>query len=307
MVLGAADARDATCPNLIFDGIHHWVSPVWTAYLVSSILIFSHALLINRMVIKHRLSKELTQIPGMMYALICSIFLGQLDLYNILLANTFLILALQQLFNLNKHPRPSIPLSLAGFFTAIAAILYFPYTLLLLISISAIHALRSIGIRSILQYLLSFLGVFIILISYLIWNEQLAYFFYGQWFANLSIQFDFLEWETFDWFRWSIVVLVQIIFVLFYNEFIKKKGLAARKKISLLFQWQALCLVCTMMVCSIEPASVAVLAISSSIFFTMLFLTSKNKFIYEILHFVCLALVLNNQFNFYPLNFLSLF
>ncbi len=307
MVIGPHEPQVVACPHFIYDGFHALINHPWSLYIFSSLLIFGHALLINRMVIKNRLSRELTQIPGMVYAFICSIFLSQLDMFSILFANTFLIIGLQQLFNLNKHPKPSIPLSLAGFFTAIAGVLYFPYTLLVILSISAINGLRSISFRSIFQYLLAFLSVFVILGSYLFWLEKLSFFFSEQWFANLSIMFDFLNWKTFDWIGFALVIAIQLIFLLFFNEFIKKKGLAARKKISILFQWQALCILATLMVCLIEPSSITVLALSTSVFVTMMYLTSKNKFIYEILHFVCLALILNHHFSFYPFNFSSLF
>ncbi len=298
--------HDTACPSLVFDSINSVLSSPLLHVIFTSLLLFFQGLMINRIVIINRITREFTVIPGLIYILIASLLWSQLSMTPLLLANTFLILCFRSLFTLTKHPRPYIPLAMAGFYTGLASLLYFPYVLMIPLAILTINSLRSIELRSYFQFLLSMTSVFIIVFSTLFFKNLAHAFFVEEWLANASLSFDFSSWVKTDWILFAAALFILLLPSFQFSSFIKKKSLAARKKISLLFLWQSLCFIGLLFICKIEPQLITVIAWPFSILFCLSYLKSKNSIVHELIHIVCLVLVLNNHYGFFPIDLQNL-
>ena len=96
--------------------------------IIALLLIYFHILFINRFVIKHRLSNVITLLPGLFYGLLVSMLPEYSMLSPYLFANTFVLLALGEIFSLYKKPKAADLLFNVGFLRPVLLFLY-PTTL----------------------------------------------------------------------------------------------------------------------------------------------------------------------------------
>jgi len=297
------NAPDYTCSNIVVDtvvGVFHkpWVEPIFTILLV-----FFHAVAINWLVIKNKLSKSITLLPGMLYILIMSACNAFLPLLPILFANTFFILALIQLFGLYKKINSAPTYLLAGFFIAMASIFYLPYVLALFLGLYLIYTLQSIGLVEILQFLGGFISVAFVTSSILYFNGNAQQFFTTELASNFSFPTVLFSASLVEYLIVGAIVLLLVIFAWNFSRFEKKKSLPAKKKISALFYWQLLSIISLFLICDLNLYHILFLSVSSCIFASFFIVDAKTTVWYELVHLVCVGLILNSQFNFYTFNF----
>lgn len=295
--------NEPNCTNIIYDNLAQLIDFGLLAPIFTSLLLFLEAILLNQMVIKNRLTHELSLLPGMLYILCFSVLAEFIPLHPILLANLFIILFLKEMFKIVKHPRPYVLLLRAGIFGAIASLFFFPYTLTIVLGILIINSLRTIKIIEVFQFLTGYILIYLILYSILYFLGLGHSFFNEQWFANFHIPIEMARWAQMDWISAIVIFCLILIPAGLYTSFLKKKSLNSRKKITLTFQWMALCLLSLLMSCEMLKPHVLVLAIPLSICYSIIILRSKKGFVFEILHLLCVALILNTHFDFIPFNF----
>lgn len=298
------ESLNVECGNIISNSFisflqsNAWLEPVFT-----SLLIFFHAILINRVVIKHRITKELTLIPGMIYILLVSFYPSSLSLHPILLANTFFLLAITQMFNLYKLYNPSPTLVLSGFFAALSSLFYFPYILVVFFGIYIIYILRSISILEILQMIGGALAVYILVFTAMYYFDYHEVFYFKEWFTNFSLPTKFFTISGIQYIWVGLILLLNLFFIFNYTSFVKKKSLASRKKIDTLYFWQAASIVSLFLICDITLSHILILSIPFCIFFAIQLLKNRSLLFFELLHIVLLFFIINEQYNFYNFNF----
>jgi hypothetical protein len=104
----------------IFNNLMELVSSNWVQGLLASLIVYMQALIINRLCIKHRIAKEMTLIPGLVYITISAVIPDLLSLSPMLIGSTFIIIAVHLLFNTYNSVAAASDIFSAGFLIGLA-------------------------------------------------------------------------------------------------------------------------------------------------------------------------------------------
>lgn len=195
------------------------------------VLIFIQALICSSLVIKNRMSRELSIIPAAIFILFSFLILFDKVFSQVLLANLFFCLSIKNLFALYKKHKPYGTIYNTGFFTGVAAILYGPYIVFFLFHILGIMSLRGLKVREVLQILTGLLSPFFFL--------SVLYFYYDVAPFQSSINSWSLNLPTIDLHnvlvltKTSILLILCCLLFLLQSKLLKKKKFDVIKKIEL--------------------------------------------------------------------------
>ncbi len=143
--------------NEILKGLYSFIDFPVLQSIIAILLIFIHAIIINHTFIKHRLSREITLLPGLIYVVFVTVVTDFTVLHPALLGNTFIIFALMNLFKTYKLPNAAACIFNAGFYISVASLFYTPYVFMVFFGIIILLILRSFKLLEKLQYFLGFL------------------------------------------------------------------------------------------------------------------------------------------------------
>lgn len=158
----------------------------WLALFLPVLLIFLQGLQANALVSRHRLSRTVTQFPGLFLVLAWGIVPAFRWLHPVQVANVFLFFSLLSLGRVYKKEEPAVALFNAGAWLAMASFFAPCYLLFLPPFLIAIGILRRPDMKSILRMLIGIL-LFYFLVG--VWTYQ-----FGHLGTFLESQFSFLGW-----------------------------------------------------------------------------------------------------------------
>lgn len=136
----------------------HWVMEwlgersFWLT-LLPVVLVTSQGILANMLVTRHRMSRKITQFPGLFIIICWALVPAFRPLHPLQFANLFLLLGLLSLGSLYKRDEPAVPLFNLGAWFGLASLFSPAYLLLVPAFAIAIGTLRRPDMRSILQFL----------------------------------------------------------------------------------------------------------------------------------------------------------
>lgn len=153
------------------------------AGLIAFLLILFQAFLFNFILEKFEFSGKPTYMPALLYIVFTSFSPALLCLHPGLIANIFVLLALNCILGTYRKPNVLATCFEAGFFIALASLFYFPAFLCLLFIFIAINVLRTFSGREwiiallgfLLPYLYVFCYYFIINRGLYLWADRLLY------------------------------------------------------------------------------------------------------------------------------------
>lgn len=154
--------------------------------LLPVLFVTIQGIIANVLVTRHRMSRKITQFPGLFIILCWAIVPSFRALHPVQLANILLLLALLSMGRLYKNEEPAVPLFNAGAWLGVAALFSPTYLVLLPAFIIGIGILRRITFKSIFQLLTGTAVILSLVFSYAYITGALP--------AALSIQFSALGW-----------------------------------------------------------------------------------------------------------------
>lgn len=270
------------------------------SHLIHSIaalfLIFFEAVLINRLVIKNRFSREITLYAGMFYIILTSLVPPMLPLSPFMVGILFILLAFINLFKTYKKFRSERYLYNVGFFFGIAFLLHNAFIIAAIPLLLGFLSIRSFKLREFFQILTGFVTI---LYFYAFWAYWTGNAFHFNWYKFYPVY----EVLAFELNRYIILVIYGFLFVytvLTYRFFVMKKSIQSQKKINIIF-W--LLLISFISLLFFEPRlfySFSLLtAFPLSIFTSMIFMRIKNNLIAEVVSVVIVFAILIYHFQFY--------
>ena len=131
------------------------INPV-TVLVITILLTFFQAALINRFSSSNRLDSDNSMFPGMTYILFVGLFTHAHLLNSSLIANTFVILSFGNIFEFYKGRGYPAKTFNAGFFMIVAGLIHSTYLPLVLFPLTAMISYRKTDLREVLQI---FLGI----------------------------------------------------------------------------------------------------------------------------------------------------
>jgi len=206
-----------------------------TAIIAGGIIVFIQALLINIIVAKFRLGTSVSLFPGLFYAISVSIIPEFMALSPALLANTFFILALWELFETYRKNNVAGHIVNVGFWIGIASLFYFSELVFLLLAFIGISVLRAFRLKELLMLLIGFLVPYIISAVYFLWTDQLILF----WQTHVLEGFSFLDIniasDLKSYINLGIMALIGLLIFFSFNSYYAKKNIQAQKNITVLY------------------------------------------------------------------------
>ncbi len=265
------------------------------AIFLSIFLVYFQALLLNRLVIRNRLTQELTLFPGLFYILLVSFFPEYNGMSAPLVANTFVILALGYLMQTHKTSRTASLIFTAGIWFSVAFLFYFGYMFLFVLGILGLSMLRTVKSKQWIQFIIGCATpIFIVgMLDYLLHSNlsDLSEHFTRQ-FAILNIQLPM-----------GLPLILQLVFfgllvvltIVNYGNFTLKKNIHVQKKVNMMYTFLFMIPSVLFLQAGIYYEEWTILCLVLALFVAMMFVRSRQLLILEVIHFVLLLAVLGLQ------------
>lgn len=264
--------------------------------IFANLLIFCQALLINHLYLKNRLSKNATLFPGLFYIIFITLIDENNLLAPILIANTFIILAVLNVLETYKLPQARVYIFNTGFILAMASLFYSPYFAFILFGVISLLQLRSFKIAEKLQFFIGF-GV-----------PYFLLFTYRYWFGISYVDLDFINEIFFRipkfrtdglivFYLSVLVPLLCVVLALFnFGNINGKKSIQAQKKIDIIYWVLLFCLISFLIFNTPGLHHLLSLAFPLSVLIGCLVSDTKKTVILEIIHILIVSLIFITQF-----------
>ena len=264
--------------------------------VVALFLIFFEAVMINRLVIKNRFSREITLYAGMFFIILTSLTPPMLSLSPFMLGLLFILMAFLDLFKTYKKFKSELYLYNTGFYFGVAFLIHNAFVIAAIPLLLGFLSIRSFKLREFFQILTGFLTV---LYFYAFW----AYWSGGDFDFNGLKIYPVSKVLSFDISKYIVLGIYGFLFVntvLTYRMFVMKKSIQSQKKINIIF-WFLLVSFITLFL--FDPQyfySYSLLtAFPLSIFTSMIFMRIKNNLIAEVVSVVVVFAILIYHFQLY--------
>jgi hypothetical protein len=268
---------------------------LWNVIL-ATVLIFINAAQINYIVIKNRIARDINLYAGMVFILLSALHKDMFWLSPQLISLSFILAALNNLFRIYQKPRSAGFLFNAGFFTGLATLFYFPFSLFLFFAIISILILRKFDIREIIQLLTGFFLVFFFMAFIRYWND-LNFNFVEIFLSQFKWSFSFSRYSLNEWIILAFTVLMLFISSTNYRKFTIKKSIQSQKKVNLVYWLMIIGFLTLPFIPTVFIfPSLLVIYVSYAIFIGMMMTRSKNQAAMELLHLFILFFIIFSHF-----------
>ncbi len=206
---------------------------IWIKIL-GILLLFFQVLLINRMSAFNNLSYYNSLFPGLFYVLILSLIPDIHPMSAVLVGNTFIILAIFQMFQTIHRNQRSKRLFNAGFFVSIAAFVDLNFIYLAPFFIFAANAIILVRIRDIVLYLLGFLAPLYFLFAYWI---LIDHFHAGTTFIGTHLQlfqYEFI-YQNYGIIKAGVIGFLVLFLLGTFSTVVMRTNIFVRNKLTFLF------------------------------------------------------------------------
>ena len=214
-----------------------------------------------------KISTETTLIPGLAFVL-CTNIIPEFGTFQpIIFSNTFLLLALLQLFRISPRQSSSKEIYNAGLWIAMAALFYSSYMFFLIAAVSGINIIRSYRFNDLKILLLGFFTPCFLVGVYYFWVGQ-----FGEYWTGI---FEYLGLMSFrytgNWFHigaWIFMMLVVMSMIFNATQVMRKKTNIKQNYFKILYWFLFSCLITTLPQKSLGVEHLMVLAVPLSIIFS---------------------------------------
>ncbi|MEM1323791.1 MAG: DUF6427 family protein [Bacteroidota bacterium] len=262
------------------------------SYILALLLVCFQALLINTAVASYRITNEVSLFPGLFYILVSSSIPEFQGLSAPLLANTFYILALMELFKTYKKYSSAAEIFNVGLWLAIGSLFYFSMISFVLLAIFGLVIVRAFRPKEIVMFLCGFFAPYFLINVYYFWTDRWPYFWQHHFADNFGF-FDFaaspLGWE--HYVKLGFFALLVIFAIVNYSRFNFKKTIQVQKYINILYLGLLCAGLALMLQANTTLQHLLLLAPPLGIFLSFTFL-NLNRQLAATLHLLLLFLLL---------------
>ena len=268
----------------------------WLPDLLAMALVLIQAFLLNILSARFRISKEVTMFSGVFYILLMSTIPGFLHLSPMLMGNTFLIIALTNMFKTVKAPSSADSIFNVGFWISMAGLFYFSNFLFLLFAVFGLSTLRNFKINEFFMVIVGGLVSIFLGGTIAFFNDALLDFYQVTFFEEFGF-LDFI-WEA----HWSNYVVLSIFGLLvligFFslNIYFQKQNIRSQKMIQVLYYFIIFSILTIFIQKGIGLEQLLLLPIPLSLMLPLNFLNFRKKDLGTGIHAVWLIGILFLQY-----------
>jgi hypothetical protein len=263
---------------------------------LSFFLVFAQAWLINVTIARYRVATDVSLLPGVFYCLLTSIMPDFLPLSSIMFANTFLILAIYNLYNSSKNSYVAGSIFDAGLWLGVASLFHFPYIFLVFWGIVGLGVLRGMRFKELFMLLIGISVPNFLQAAYCFWIDNMRDFV-THFTQNIGLA-SFIPYHTPTiYVKLGIVALLLFLTITASSQFFSRRNMTAQKFIGLLY-W--LILICSLTIFTqkgVDLNQLLVIAVPLGILLSMTFQRIAPAMA-EALHMLLLMVALILQFEY---------
>lgn len=288
----SSDTRDNVINGLIYTNT---TSPL-TQTIVACVLIFIQALIINYIFSNQKISRENTLFAGVFYILFISLVTENNVLSPVLIANTFMLLAINNIMDTQLNTEASAPIFNAGFLLGTAALIYTPFLGFVLYGIIALNMLRAFKFQELLQFLIGVIIPYFMLFTYKYWNDMpfVEFDVFNELFLSIpSIHADSM---VMLYVAAGMLTLMLLFSLVNYSNITSKKSVQAKKKINLMYWYILFCVLTFLGFRTDHLEHLSSLAIPMGILVGISASESQRKLSYELVHILLITIVFAGYF-----------
>jgi hypothetical protein len=267
-------------------------------YLFSTFLVFVQAAMLNRLMIKQSMLGEINLFPGLAYILLTSMHPAFIGVSSILLANTTLLIALAYLFDVLKKEKQEETRFMAGFWLAVAGLVYTPFAIFFLFGLLSMSMLKTLKLKDVFQFLTGYLSPFFIgwmvrVIRTRDLNPAHFEFFDAFGIPGLSAMT-----STSDIITLSVFALLLLVSLMGYSQIIARKNIHAQKKIDTMYVMVFFTIPMALFPPTISIQYLLTIAIPLALFVAIMVRLIRHPAVAESLHFILFVTAIVIQFLF---------
>jgi len=282
--------------NLIISGIADYP---FLITLISFILIFCEALLINYIVEKNEIIDTTSYLPALVYIVLMSLQPEIFSLHPIMIANLFMLCALQKLMQTYRKETAYSEAFSTGFFISLSALFYIPSLVFILLLWVGLIIIRPFIWR---EWVISFIGLilpWIYLVFYYFWNDKLDVLEYDALYYTLIAPrkyFNALVFSLAEYLQMGVLLFCLLLSAGRFLHDLGKSTVRSRSHLLLMLNFFILAFVSIFFSPEYSIAYLSFLSIPFSIFFTSFLLFAKKEWLTEILFLLLVISIFVNQF-----------
>ncbi len=264
-------------------------------FLLSTVLVFVQAVVMNRLFIRQSMLGEINLLPGLCYILLTSMHPSFIGISSVLLANTTILISFAYLFDVLKKENQEETRFMAGWWLAVSALLYTPYLVLILFGLISMSMLKNLKVKDVFQFLTGFASPFLIgwMIRVICSDSMNPGIF--EMFASLGLPHFSALYSIADIITLSVTGLLLLISLLGYTQIIARKNIHAQKKIDILYALLFFSLMMSFFPRTISVQFLMVLMIPLALFMAILIRMIRHPAIAESIHFILFVAALLTQ------------
>jgi hypothetical protein len=268
--------------------------------ILSVVLIVFQAFFLTEVINRQNVLRESSHLPALMYIILMSCFPEQLSFNPLVIANFFIIIFLNSLFNFYKSVEIAFDAFDAGLFIGIATLFYWPSIFLFPLIWSALIVLRTFVWREWAASLIGIILPFIYFGVLMYWYDQLSVNSILSILAPFySVQFS-TEFNTTYIILFVILAVIAIASIIKFFQDLNTYAKLKTKKFLALFVWFFLFATFSYLVSSKKTMiSLSFLAIPLSVIMSNYFLSLKKQLLAEAIFIVLLIAVVYNQVQYF--------
>jgi hypothetical protein len=281
--------------------LSHWlfasVSPLTIGgAILAFFVVFVQAWLINVTVARYRVATDVSLLPGVFYCLITSLMPDFLPLSSIMLANTFLILMIYNLYDASKNNYVAGSIFDAGLWLGVASLFHFPYIFLVFWGIVGLGILRGMRFKEFFMLLIGIAVPIFLQGVYCFWIDNMPDLI-DHFTQNVGLV-NFMRYHTPTvYVKLGIMGLLLMLTIMASAQFFSRRNMTAQKYISMLYWLILICSITIFTQKSVDLNQLLVLSVPLGILLSMTF-QRITLAMAEALHMLLLMVALILQFEY---------
>ncbi len=265
--------------------------------IAAFILIFIQAVFINIIMSEYRIATEITLLPGLFYCLITGMMPEFMGLSPILLANTFMILAIFYLLDSYKNNGASSRIFDAGLWIGVACLFHFPFILFALWGIVGLGILRGLRLKEILMFLVGIVIPFFLFGVYLFWTDNLPLIF-KHFTENFGVLSFVKQNDPNIYIKVGLILLLIMLTLLSSGQLFVRRNIAIQKYVSIIYWMMFIAGLTILIQKGIDLNHLLIIAVPLSMLLTMMFQRIGSATA-EVLHILLLVIAMLFQYQYF--------
>jgi len=267
--------------------------------VLASLIICSVAIIIGRLSNKYRLFSRQNLYSAYFFVLLAS-FTSEIQVLSpALISLLFVTLFIRSCLNIYRYHLSGYEVFNIGVFASLAALIYPPFIILTVVALIAVLFFVGFNLKDVLKLIFGIISILIIAFSIFFFFE-LGDSNYLDHFGRSIYLFSSSYWNSDRIIYFAVIGLFSSLGIIGYYNFLKKKIIDARKKISFLYFILFFMFITPLFFVNTDIYYILGIAVITS-FFIGLFLDGyRNNIGAEMIHLILLIALFSIQFNLLP-------